>query len=406
MHSTTSLSTDMALDNDRQCILLVEDDDFQRQILVSQLSAEDIDILEASNGQEALELVERFSHRIILILCDLDMPVMDGMEFARHIGSLDLSLNLALLSASDSSMLSSVDTMCRAYGVKTLGTFEKPLAMDRANALLELALEAASPKCFLRGKASLGFSENEIVSGLTKGEIQPFFQAKYDLETNQIVGAEALCRWMHPTHGIQSPLAFVPVLEQGQHIDTLTFSMLRQATQYQKQWSVRGEELSIAINLSTVSLKDSSFADKLFDVVAESGIPPDKIVFEVTETAAMQDIAPALENLARLRIRGFGLSIDDFGTGFASMEQLGRIAFTELKIDRGFVSTMLARKESQAIVEASISMARTLGLRSVAEGVESADEMAMLRELGCDHVQGYLIGKPVDADTFFDSLRG
>ena len=88
------------------------------------------------------------------------------------------------------------------------------------------------------------------------------------------------------------------------------------------------------------------------------------------------------------------------------MEQLGLIAFTELKIDRGFVSTMLARKESQAIVEASISMARTLGLRSVAEGVESADEMAMLRELGCDHVQGYLIGKPVDADTFFDSLRG
>lgn len=388
----------------QKSILLVEDDDFQRQVLKTQFSSLNVDILEACNGIEALEHVDRYGHCISLILCDLDMPKMDGMEFARHLGTREVAPNLALLSSSDTSMLSSVDTMCRAYGITTIGTFQKPLSRDQISKILkELSLTETNSDAprYAQQKA---FTETEIVAALESHQIQPHFQAKLDLSSNTIVGAEALARWLHPTLGLQAPFSFIPVLEQGQYIDALTFSLLRQAVAKQQEWLEQGHKMSIAVNLSPNSLHDLSFADRLTEIVTDAGIATDNVVFEVTETAAMQDLAPALENLARLRLRGFGLSIDDFGTGFASMEQLGRIAFTELKIDRSFVSTMLEKNESRAIVEFSINMAQKLGMRSVAEGVEHGEELELLRELGCDHVQGYFVAKPVDVNAFMTQL--
>jgi len=214
------------------------------------------------------------------------------------------------------------------------------------------------------------------------------------------IGAEALARWLHPVRGIVGPYAFIEKLEETGNLDRLTFGILDAAARACRQWQDAGMEMTVSVNLSLRSLAMTNLADRITETVKSQGLYPSRVTLEITESAAMTDIAPALENLARLRLRGFGLAIDDFGTGFSSIQQLARIAFTELKIDRSFVSGMTENRESRAIVEASIDMARRLGISSVAEGIETQAEWNLLRNAGCNIGQGYFISRPVDGDGF------
>ena len=161
-----------------------------------------------------------------------------------------------------------------------------------------------------------------------------------------------------------------------------------------------GFALTVSVNLSLVSLTDTTMADRISKVVHSIGLDPRFVTFEMTETAAMTRIAPALENLARLRMRGFGLSVDDFGTGFASLQQLMRVPFTELKIDQSFVTGSAANPGSRILLESSVEMARKLGITSVAEGVESAADWNMVKAAYCDVAQGYFIARPMDEELF------
>ncbi|HTW53764.1 MAG TPA: EAL domain-containing protein [Stellaceae bacterium] len=156
-------------------------------------------------------------------------------------------------------------------------------------------------------------------------------------------------------------------------------------------------EMAISVNLSLKSLVDTEIAERITEIVRGEAIDPHSIILEVTESAAMTVVPRALENLARLRIRGFRLSIDDYGTGYSSMQQLTRIAFTELKIDQSFVMSALDSKASKVILESSIEMARKLKIKSVAEGVETRAHWDLLQALGCDIAQGYFIARPMPA---------
>uniref|UniRef100_UPI00261E902C EAL domain-containing protein n=1 Tax=Ferrovum sp. TaxID=2609467 RepID=UPI00261E902C len=164
----------------------------------------------------------------------------------------------------------------------------------------------------------------------------------------------------------------------------------------------KGHSLVISVNLSLTSLTDITLADRVTQLVLDAGVDPHAIVLEVTESAAMTDVAHALENLARLRMHGFGLSIDDFGTGYASMQQLMRIAFSELKIDQSFVKDIAHNEALRIVVESSISLARKLRVKSVAEGVETRQDWDTLKSLDCDIAQGYFIAKPMNLDAFMD----
>jgi len=375
-------------------ILLVEDDDFQRRVLARMLVALGApSVLEAANGRAALSLLEDGA-RPGLAICDLEMPEMDGMAFIRHLGKLAPEVPVIIASALDPALLGSVAKMADAYGVRLLGVLEKPVA--RVHLAQLLAAREGTARRARAASPAPDFTLEEIEAGIARREFIALFQPKVNMQTGAVAGAEALARWQHPSHGIVGPYAFILTLEKADRIDALTFLMLEQAARASRRLREAGAEITVSVNLSTTSMADVTLADRATEIVAGSGADPAHLVLEITETAAMTALAPALENFTRLRMRGFGLSLDDYGTGFASLAQLARVPFTELKIDQGFVTSCGDNRAAQVIVEASLALARGLKLKAVAEGIETRADWEALKAMGCDLAQGYFIARPMD----------
>jgi EAL domain-containing protein (putative c-di-GMP-specific phosphodiesterase class I)/CheY-like chemotaxis protein len=381
--------------------LIVEDQGFQRWAVghaLEKLGARTI--LNAGDGLTALEIYKSVSPPVDVIITDLNMPGMDGMEFIRHVGEFGAPVALIVATDQERSLLSSVETMARAYGVNLLEGIKKPVTAKKLAAALSLYKTAPASAPPAKSMAGTGFTLEEIVAGIDNDEFEPFFQPKIDLATRGIQGVEALARWRHPIHGVVNPAHFIPVLETSWQIDPFTIIMLRKALVCCRTWRVGGTEAGVSLNLSLTSLSDVTLADRLMEVVAESGVEARHVILEVTETAAASELGKVLENLSRLRMNGFGLAIDDYGTGYSSMEQLTRIPFTELKIDQSFVRDAPTKPASRAMLESSLEMARKLGIVAVAEGVEHAQEVVLLRHLGCDLIQGHLVAAPMKAGDF------
>jgi EAL domain-containing protein (putative c-di-GMP-specific phosphodiesterase class I) len=380
-------------------VLVVEDDDFQRRTVARMLrSLGAREVREAGDGGQALASI-RGAAQVDLVVCDLDMPEMDGMEFIRHLGQANSALSVIIASAQDRSLLSSVDKMARAYGVRLLGAIEKPVTLQGLENLIALH-EPPKPQPARASAPLTIFSLEHILQGVREKQFEPYFQPKVGLASGRVLGAEALARWRHPEIGIVAPYGFIAPLEQSGNIDELTLLMLEKSALACGAWRARGMELTVSVNVSLVSLADTTLAARITDIVRSAGLDPRHMILEITETAAMTEVAPALENLARLRMRGFGLSVDDYGTGFSSLQQLTRVAFTELKIDQGFVTGCAANPASRAIVESSVEMARRLDIKSVAEGVETQADWDVLKAVGCDVAQGFFIAKPMQESSF------
>jgi EAL domain-containing protein (putative c-di-GMP-specific phosphodiesterase class I) len=386
--------------------LVAEDHRFQRSTLVGMLKRLGAtQIVEAADGAAALERFRDPATPIDVIISDLDMPGMDGMELIRHLGEAGVPVSMILSSAIDRAVLASVQTMTTAYGITLLGAIEKPVTMPKLEAMIGRYRppEAISD----RPRAPIApFTPDDIRHGLEKGEFDPFFQPKIELITGRTESVEALARWRHPERGLVGPYAFIGIMEDCGLIDALTWEMLKKSARQRFEWAEMGldHEFAISVNLSRKSLIGADIADRITRIVRDGGVDPQTIILEVTESAAMTEVPRALENLARLRLRGFRLSIDDYGTGYSSMQQLTRIAFTELKIDQSFVRSALDSEASRVILESSIEMARKLNLKSVAEGAETGGHWDLLRALGCDIAQGYYIARPMTATEFVNWL--
>jgi EAL domain-containing protein (putative c-di-GMP-specific phosphodiesterase class I) len=229
------------------------------------------------------------------------------------------------------------------------------------------------------------------------GEIVPWFQPKVELATGRICGVEALARWIMRDGQVVSPAHFVGVAEEHGLTFDLTLSILDQTLIALRTWHLPDIEMSAAVNLSPSSLGDMRLADAILRRTEDAQVSSRLITLEITESAMVSNAA-ALRDLIRLRLRGFGLSIDDYGTGFSSMQQLSRVPFSELKIDRSFVDGAHQREHQRALLESAIDLGKRIGLATVAEGIETREDWALLRELGCEIGQGYLISKPVPAD--------
>ncbi len=381
-------------------VLVVEDDDFQRGLIAGMVRALGVaSVSSAANGKEALERIRAVdAGPVHLALCDLNMPEMDGMEFLRHLGDGHHNVAIVIISALDGKLLASVARMTRMYGIRLLGALEKPIRHDQLRELL--AKWEGFPHAGSPAAPSRVFTLEEILQGVHDEQFEPYFQPKLDLKTGRLVGAEALARWMHPEAGVVCPHAFIPELERGREIDALTFQMLEKAALACRVFRESGHDISVSVNLSLTSADDPSLADEITQRVRKSGLEPHHLILEITESAAMTDVAHALENLARLCMNGFRLSIDDYGTGYASLQQLTRIAFSELKIDQSFVKEFWENEALRIVVESSIEMAHKLRVQSVAEGVESRQDWEALKGIGCDTAQGYYIARPMDMDAF------
>lgn len=383
--------------------LVVEDHGFQRWVTVNLLAGLGARyVFSASDGREALLILEGREPAIDIIMTDLEMPGMDGMEFIRHVAEAKYAAAMIVLSALEPALIASVESMARAYGVQLLAAVAKPVT---ARKLMDAIAAHRLVSHAGQQAPAPSFSIEQIAAGLDRDEFEPFFQAKMTTGEQHAKGAEALARWRHPELGIIRPQAFIASMEASGLIETLTQVMVKAAARNCKQWRDSGLDVTVSINLSLKSLHDVTVADRLAGLVGQQGLEPRHVVFEVTESAAASDLGKSLENLSRLRMKGFGLSIDDYGTGYSSMERLTRVPFTELKIDQTFVKSATTRPASLAALESSLEMAAKLGIVAVAEGVESATEWELVRRLGCPLAQGYFIARPMEAAEFMSWVR-
>jgi EAL domain-containing protein (putative c-di-GMP-specific phosphodiesterase class I)/ActR/RegA family two-component response regulator len=381
--------------------LVVEDNGFQRRTVARMLRSLGVsEVREARDGREGLASMQS-SAQVDLVVCDLDMPEMDGMEFLRHLGRANSPAAVVISSATDRSLATSVEKMALAYGVRLLGLMEKPVTLAGLEDIITRR-DFTEPQLRCLPIPGPSYSLEQILHGVRNEQIVPFYQPKVAVATGRVLGMEALARWHHPHHGLVAPNSFISALELSGDIDELTLTILQHAAGACRRMHQRGLTLTLSVNLSLASLTDTTVADRITKVVRSIGLDPRFVIFEITETAAMTQIAPALENLTRLRMRGFGLAVDDFGTGFATLEQLTRVPFTELKIDQTFVTGCAANVASGIVVESSVQLARKLGITSVAEGVESLADWQMVKAMGCDIAQGYFLARPMDEALFVE----
>ena len=380
-------------------VIVVEDHDFQRKVAVSFLGQMGLTkVLHASGGRDALDQISAAPWPVDVAICDLDMPGMDGMEFIRHLAEGKLVGAIILLSGLESQLISSVESMASFQGMTVLGTIEKPVSPQKISNLLA----KFEPDIGLRQSEPPAMRADEIDAGLKAGEFVAYFQPKVDFKTLELVGFEALARWNHPEKGILPPASFIHMAEKSGLIDRITTRMIEVSLKQLKDWLDQGFETGMAINLSLSYLGSQGVADQISAEAQRFGISPKAITLEVTESLVTSDLGHVLENLARLRMRGFDISIDDYGTGFSSMQQLSRIPFTELKIDQSFVTGATSRPNMRVILESSLQLSQKLGLRCVAEGIEKDDEWALLKSLGCDIAQGYFIAWPMPGEAVME----
>jgi EAL domain-containing protein (putative c-di-GMP-specific phosphodiesterase class I) len=230
------------------------------------------------------------------------------------------------------------------------------------------------------------------------------YQPIHCLANGRPLGAEALVRWEHPDRGLIEPGEFIALAEETGLIVPIGTHVLREACLQARTWQAAGQSLAIKVNLSARQFVHPNLAGVVAGILAETGIDPAMVYLEITETVLMEDAESTSAALAELKHLGVRLTVDDFGTGYSSLAYLRRLPVDELKVDRAFVAGLLADPEASAIVAAIINLAHTLGLAAVAEGVETAEQLGRLRELGCDIGQGYYFGRPLPADALADRL--
>ncbi|MEN9709034.1 MAG: hypothetical protein RIQ68_1442, partial [Pseudomonadota bacterium] len=237
----------------------------------------------------------------------------------------------------------------------------------------------------------------QLDAAIDNGEVWVAYQAKFDVRQNRITGAEALARWTHPERGVIPPDEFVPVAETNGRIHKLTYFVLDQSLALA---AFMGADFNIAVNLSAQMFSHPDFVGRVSEMLAQHGVRPTNLTLEVTESAAAQNEADMLTTLAALVRLGICVSIDDYGTGYSTLEYLKKISATELKIDRGFVAAMDRNRSDRLLVNATIKLAHSLGHKVVAEGVETQETLEMLTKMGCDKVQGYYISRPIPRTDF------
>ncbi|MFI4940085.1 MAG: EAL domain-containing protein [Burkholderiales bacterium] len=374
--------------------LVAEEDDFQRRWLVVMLANLGVEnILEVKDGLAALKMLKDRTNHIDVSIIAIAMPEMDGIELIRHIAKENHPGSIILASALDRSLLFSVESMSHAYGVDLLGSIENPVTPESLLALLTKRQSRADRRDFPGEAPTLTFAD--IHGGLVNSEFEPLFQPKVELATGQVKGAEAFTRWSHPEYGLVSPSVFIPVLEELGEMDAFAWIIIKKSITACAQWHKLGFLISVSINLSPSCLAKPEFSRELINFVATQELEPQYIVIELTESATVANIPYSLENLVRLRMKGFGISVDNYGTGHSSMQQLLRIPFSELKIDRSFVAGAYTNHALELVLSASLDVCRKLDKFSVAVGVETQQDWDFLRKLGCTHAQGYYIAKPM-----------
>ncbi|MBB2775427.1 UNVERIFIED_ORG: EAL domain-containing protein (putative c-di-GMP-specific phosphodiesterase class I) [Comamonas terrigena] len=339
---------------------------------------------------EALSIL-RPSH----VALNLIMPRMDGIEVLRRLAQTGCGAALILTSGMGQKVLEAAQATAFERGLNIVGVLPKPFRPQALRQLLTQHQSSQLPRTALATAPTPAL----LAAAIEQHRLSIVLQPKMDIHSQRIVCAEVLSRWNDPELGSIPPDVFIPLAESHGLMQALTAVVLEQAL----HWFVASPLFaygSFAINLSTSCLVDVHLADRIEAACLHLGVAPQKLILEVTESTAMDRTADCFDTLTRLRLKGFRLSIDDFGTGYSSLAQLARMPLSEIKIDKSFVMKLQSSADALKIVDATIRMAKGMGLTSVAEGVENAEVLHTLKSLGCSLAQGYFITRPLPALQF------
>ena len=381
-------------------LLIVDDNIVQRMQVVALCRELGVKMIyEAGSGAEALELLSLLVLPPDIAIIDLEMPVMDGVELIELLHERQLAIPLIVVSSRELVLIDSVQAMARNLGVPVVAGIRKPLQRESLAAAFEQwTREQGEPDVVASSAPPMPIAARDLAQAIESGAIATHYQPKVDMTRGVVCGVEALARWTHPSLGEIRPDRFIEVAEREGLIHALTLSVLRQAFGVAARWNAMGLRLSMAVNLSPRLLEEPALVRELSALLEEHGLEARQIVLEITESSVVDCMGVALGVLARLRLKGFGLSIDDYGTGFSSMQQLARIPFSELKIDRAFVHGATQRTNLRVILQSALDMSRQLGLATVAEGIETLADWQLVRDCGCAVGQGFLASPAMPAE--------
>ncbi|TAL04366.1 MAG: EAL domain-containing protein [Rhodospirillaceae bacterium] len=373
--------------------LVIDDDDLVRRTLAGILTSMQVEVTQAADGFAAIDQIETSPTPFDVIFCDLQMPGRDGIQTLRDLADRRVTSGLILLSGHTRDIVASAENTARHHALNVLGHLYKPFDRAKINVLLEAASRPRRIPQMTSNREPL--TAADLRRGLAANEFILAFQPKVNPATGVVEGVEALVRWMHERYGPIPPVEFISLAEESALIDPLTDAVMRLAVAGYHDLREGHLDIPIAVNLSTRSMTRLDMADRLRASVIDGEASPEGFVFEVTESQLADNMTAFLETATRLRLMGFKLSIDDFGTGFSTMEQVSRLPVSELKIDRAFVAGAPDNPRTRHILEASLQLGHSLNLKCVCEGVETSNEWELVRRLGTDTVQGYFVAKPM-----------
>lgn len=373
--------------------LLVVDDEPQMCELVAELAGGQGFLVAQATNHADFERV-RHEFRPTIIVMDLAMPDGDGIELLRLLSAEHSKVAIILMSGFDKKVLSTARQIGQDQGLDMIGVLQKPIMIAELEVLL-------SNVAHLGADLEIG----DFLEALEDDQIEVFYQPKARMTAgveHPIEDVEALVRWRHPEKGLLAPDRFLKIAEESNQMLPLTRTVAGKAFAQVGAWREKGLEMSVAVNIAPELLTNLSLPDEIADLARQHSVPSERVMLEITEQGIMEDTTLAMDILTRFRLKGFRISIDDFGTGFSSLAQMYKMPFSELKIDQAFVRDVTKSEEARVIVATTATMAHGLNLTVCAEGVEDHETYEFLVSCGCQKLQGYLISRPVPGDALFE----